>query len=133
VNVYADSSFFVSIYLLDTHSQSALRRMRSHPRIWLTPFHEAELANAIAQQVFRGLISPADADRTHRNIERNRAAWVSVGFPENAFNAAANLARTYVPKLGTRTLDSIHVACALALESSGPSTTARKSSPKPPA
>ena len=89
--------------------------MRSRPRIWLTPFHDSELANAVAQQVFRGLMSLADADQTHRNIESNRAAWVSVDFPEAAFRGAAQLARTYVPKIGTRTLDSLHVACALDL------------------
>ena len=35
--------------------------------------------------------------------------------PENAFELCADLARRYGPKLGTRTLDSLHVACALEL------------------
>jgi predicted nucleic acid-binding protein len=36
--------------------------------------------------------------------------------PENAFELCADLARRYGPKLGTRTLDSLHVACALELK-----------------
>jgi predicted nucleic acid-binding protein len=115
VNVYADSSFFVSIYLPDVHSPEALRRMGSHPRIWLTPFHEAELASAIAQQVFRGIALPADADRTFRNVAKNRDTWIQIGFPETAFKTAIKLARTHVSRLGTRTLDSLHVASALEL------------------
>lgn len=115
VNVYADSSFFVSMYLPDVHSADAVRRLAHNPKIWLTPFHEAELANAIGQQVFRGLMTPADADRTHRNLAKNRSSWALVGLPERVFESAARLGRTYAPKLGTRTLDSIHVACALEL------------------
>jgi len=36
--------------------------------------------------------------------------------PENAFELCADLARRYGPKLGTRTLDSLHVATALELK-----------------
>jgi predicted nucleic acid-binding protein len=35
--------------------------------------------------------------------------------PEDAFDLCAELARRYGPKLGVRTLDSLHVACALEL------------------
>ena len=36
--------------------------------------------------------------------------------PENAFSVCADLARRHGPKLGVRTLDSLHVACALELK-----------------
>jgi len=36
--------------------------------------------------------------------------------PENAFNLCADLGHRYRPKLGVRTLDSLHVACALELK-----------------
>ena len=36
--------------------------------------------------------------------------------PENAFELCADLAHRYGPKLGTSTLDSLHVACALELK-----------------
>jgi predicted nucleic acid-binding protein len=34
---------------------------------------------------------------------------------ESAFETAIELAQMYVPRLGTRTLDTLHVACALEL------------------
>lgn len=36
--------------------------------------------------------------------------------PENAFELCAELARRHGPKLGMRTLDTLHVACALELK-----------------
>jgi len=36
--------------------------------------------------------------------------------PEDAFDRCTELARRYGPKFGTRTLDSLHVACALELK-----------------
>jgi predicted nucleic acid-binding protein len=42
--------------------------------------------------------------------------WISLPMPENAFELCADLARRYGPKLGTRTLDSLHVATALELK-----------------
>ena len=42
--------------------------------------------------------------------------WISTPIPERAFELCADLARRYGPKLGIRTLDSLHVACALELK-----------------
>lgn len=36
--------------------------------------------------------------------------------PENTFERCADLARVQASKLGVRTLDSLHVACALELK-----------------
>ena len=42
--------------------------------------------------------------------------WILLPIPEDAFDLCAELARRYGPKLGVRTLDSLHVACALGLK-----------------
>lgn len=42
--------------------------------------------------------------------------WRPVALPDNAFELCADLARRYAPKLGMRTLDTSHVACALELK-----------------
>ena len=42
--------------------------------------------------------------------------WITLPLPEPAFDVCADLARRYGPKLGVRTLDSLHVACALELK-----------------
>lgn len=43
-------------------------------------------------------------------------AWVEVALPEKALDLCADLARRHGAKLGVRTLDSLHVACALELK-----------------
>ena len=117
MNIYADSSFFVSLYLTDVHTAEVLRLLSPRPQLWFTPFHEVEIAHAIAQQVFRGLISANRADKVYRDLSSDCASgvWVLAGFPESSFSKAAALARSHVVRLGTRTLDSLHVACALEL------------------
>lgn len=118
MSVYADSSFYVSIYVDDSHTKTAIERLSRRPRVWLTPLHNAELAHAIAQQVFQRRLTQADADRAYRNFELDRDAgmWESTGFPDAAFGTAIELARAHVARLGTRTLDSLHVAAALELK-----------------
>jgi len=51
-------------------------------------------------------------------LEEHRVAgrWLSVPVPEDALEVCRNLAREYGPKLWIRTLDTLHVACALELK-----------------
>jgi predicted nucleic acid-binding protein len=51
-------------------------------------------------------------------LERDRAdgLWLETAIPENAFDVCADLGRSYCPKLGMPTLDTLHVACALELK-----------------
>jgi predicted nucleic acid-binding protein len=118
LSVYIDSSFFVSIYLPDSHTSAALGRLAHHPRVWLTPFHETELVHAVLQHVFRGRISSDHADRAIRDfrLDRDAGLWEVTGLPEAAFGSAIKLAHAHVARLGTRTLDSLHVAAALELK-----------------
>lgn len=116
--VYADSSFLVSTYINDRHSDAVNELWLTNPRLVLTPLQRAEWAHAVAQHVFRQLISNADADRLFREFEadRNAGIWTEVSFPEHAFELSADLAREHGPELGVRMLDSLHVACALELK-----------------
>jgi predicted nucleic acid-binding protein len=102
----------------DGHSAAALERMKEKPGIWFTPLHSAECSHAIAKQVFYRKISQAEADAVFDTLKRDRAygLWLETAMPENAFEVCADLGRRYGPKLGIRTLDSLHVACALELK-----------------
>jgi predicted nucleic acid-binding protein len=115
---YADSSFIVSIYIQSQHSISADALLRQRPQIYVTPFILAEWAHAVAGQVFRGQLSASDAQRIDLLFANDRKSnlWLSIAMPENAFDLCADLGRRYGPKLGVRTLDSLHVACALELK-----------------
>ncbi len=92
--------------------------MREKARIWFTPLLAAECSHAIAKQVFYRKVSLAEADLIFGTLERDRAEglWVETPMPENAFDLCADLARRHGPKLGMKTLDTLHVACALELK-----------------
>ena len=92
--------------------------MRQNPRVWFTPLNLAECSHAIAKQVFYHKLSQTAADTIFELLQHDRASdlWLETEMPENAFDLCAALARRYGPKLGMRTLDSLHVACALELK-----------------
>jgi predicted nucleic acid-binding protein len=92
--------------------------MKDNSRVWFTPLHSAECSHAIAKQIFYRKISPAEADAVFDTLKRDRVdgLWLETAMPENAFEICAGLGRHYGPKLGVRTLDTLHVACALELK-----------------
>jgi len=91
--------------------------MARSPSVWLTEFNRAELGNAIFQQVFLKRLGPPDAAQVWNDFKRDCAegVWTGVGFPSRAWETCIDLARRYGATLGVRTLDSLHVACALEL------------------
>jgi predicted nucleic acid-binding protein len=117
LTVYADSSFLVSVYVESRHSPATETLLRSRPEVYMTPFLFAEWAHAIAGQVFRGQMSLSWAQQAELAFDKDRkmGVWIETAMPEHAFDLCAELARRYGPKLGVRTLDSLHVACALEL------------------
>jgi predicted nucleic acid-binding protein len=117
LTTYVDTSFLASLYLEDSHSQTADRMLLSLADCFLTPLHRAEWFHAIAQHVFRGAMTAAKAGELHSLFEQDiqTGPWQNVAMPEQAFERCAEMARQYGPKLGTRTLDTLHVACALEL------------------
>lgn len=118
MSIYVDSSFLVSLYLSDRHSHDARQRIMSAPPLWFTPLHNSEWAHAIGQHIFRRELSLSEAQRMSARMDEHLAGgrWIAVPLPENTFELCADLARRYGPKLGMRTLDTLHVACALELK-----------------
>jgi predicted nucleic acid-binding protein len=116
--VYADTSFQIAAYIVDVHSPSVVNRMAKRPQICLTPFGRSEVANAIYRQAFIGRLSAAEAQRAWRSFEGDCATgvWQTIAFPSPAWETCVDLARRFAPTLGVRTLDSLHVACALDLK-----------------
>ena len=115
--VYADTSFFVSLYINDIHSTAADALLRSGFRPSFTPLHFAELMHAAAQHVFRGQMTPKELRGVVERVESDLKSqvWPTAAVPEKAFEQCAELARVHGPKLGIRTLDSLHIACAVEL------------------
>jgi len=77
LSIYADTSFFVSLYLTDRHTTEAERRLASRPTLWMTPLHVAEWTHAVEQHVFRKAISRSEADLFLRRFNDHlaRGLW----------------------------------------------------------
>ena len=118
LTIYADTSFFVSLYLTDRHTAAVERRLRSRPSLWMTSLHVAEWTHAIEQHVFRKAISRSEADRLLQRFQEHRAQnlWRESPLPDQAFEVCAQLAHRHAARLGVRTLDTLHVASALELK-----------------
>jgi predicted nucleic acid-binding protein len=84
----------------------------------MTPLNRSEVANAIHRYVFRGAVSPVHALAAWTHFEQDRAngIWTEIALPEKTWETSIALARKHGPTLGVRTLDSLHVACALELK-----------------
>ena len=118
MTIYADSSFLVSFYIQDSHSAEAIRLKAQHPSVWITSLNRTEVAHAIHQNVFRGKLSSLEAQRAWNELHQDCAfgVWIPTNLPERTWETSIDLARRHGPTLGIRTLDSLHVACALELK-----------------
>ncbi len=115
---YADTSFLVSLYVLDSNSARAATQMkRAKLPILLTPFGELELTNAISLRLFRKEILPSRVKAAHTLFRKDSEGGVLLLKPFSAamFEKAKQIGRRRTPHLGTRTLDVLHVASALVL------------------
>jgi predicted nucleic acid-binding protein len=119
VSVYADTSFLVSLYTLDANSVPAATRMKQATLpVLLTSFGELELANTLSLRLFRRELRPSKVKAAHALIRKDLSEGILAlkPLPKSLFDRAMHIARRSTPQLGTRTLDVLHVACALKLQ-----------------
>ena len=118
MTIYADSSFLVSIYIEDVHSPEADRRMALGEPVSATPLNRAKIAHAVHQSVFRGRLTLFEAQCVWEDFQRDWSSgvWVQAELPFKTWETSIDLARRHGPTLGIRTLDSLHVACAVELK-----------------
>jgi hypothetical protein len=121
VSSYADTGFLCSLYAPDAHTRRAVARMRRQtlalPFTWL---HQLELRNALRLRVFRREITVAQREASLNMVLADLAAGVlAVTSPALAevMTEAERLSALHSEKLGTRSLDIVHVASALVLGS----------------
>jgi len=116
---YADTGFLCSLYAPDAHTVRAAARMKRQklplPFTWL---HQLELRNALRLRVFRREISARERDASLNSLLTDLASGVlRVSAPPLAevMTEAERLGAVYSEKIGTRSLDILHVACGLVL------------------
>lgn len=118
MSTYADTSFLVSLYTLDSNSAAASKFMRSADLpVWFTALGDVEMMNALQLRVFRRELGLAEAKSAAALFRADTAAGVFTlkGLPITAFERAKKIARDKTATLGTRTIDLLHVSLALAL------------------
>jgi hypothetical protein len=118
---FADTGFVASLYLEETTSKAADVALggRRGP-LPLTPLVALELRNAFNRAVQRGRITLTQRDALWQDVEADIAGGflVPTPVPSGALHdRARQLSDRHTPALGTRSLDLLHVAAALILES----------------
>ncbi|HEX8818145.1 MAG TPA: type II toxin-antitoxin system VapC family toxin [Terriglobales bacterium] len=118
MKIYVDTSFLVSLYTLDVNSSIAAKVIEhSTGEHIVTVFVELEVLNALELRVFRKEISGQDADAALRSFETDLASKVFrlVATPELVFERAGQFSKQWTRRVGSRTLDLVHVAAAVEL------------------
>jgi len=119
VIAYADTGFLCSLYAPDAHSVRAAARMKRQelplPFTWL---HQLEFRNALRLRVFRREVTSAQRDASLNAVLADLAAGVlTITSPPlvEVMREAERLSALHSERLGTRSLDILHVACGLVL------------------
>ena len=116
--VYADTSFWVSLYVLDANSTRARRLVRKNHPCLLTRIVEHELRNAIRLGVFRNQITSAQSDASlavfESDLKTTLVETASIAW-DRIFRRAEALSQEFTALQGQRATDILHVASALEL------------------
>jgi predicted nucleic acid-binding protein len=118
---FADTGFIASLYLEEVTSKAADAALGAKREpLPLTPLVALELRNAFNRAVQRGRITLAQRDALWQDVETDIADGFLVPTPVATgplHERARQLSDRHTPVLGTRSLDLLHVAAALVLES----------------
>ncbi len=119
MKTYVDSSALIPIYVPEAFSARARREVRSARQMPFTPLHGLEVRNAFHLLCGRGQISPGELRSVlawlEDDLASHRLARVHLDFA-NVFAQAEQLITAHAARLLCRSLDILHVACALDLE-----------------
>lgn len=118
--VYVDPSALARLYIHQAGSREmSAWRAKLRGALPVTHHGRTEITNAICRAAYLGQLAPdglaealADftSDFASGHFRQAEILWRA------ALNGAAELSQRHTPKLGTRSLDVLHVACALELK-----------------
>jgi predicted nucleic acid-binding protein len=116
---YLDPSALTALYIHERRSAALSKwRVKSSEPILVTHHGRTEVVNAICLASFYGSLTDADraralselaSDFVNGELRHADLLWRA------ALKRAEELSQSHTPKLGTRALDVLHVACALEL------------------
>lgn len=117
--IYLDTSAFLKLYVRENGSeyvQDLVTSQYDPLPVWDTL--RAEITNAVRLKVYWGDLEPEEADRLLALFDERLTRgqyFVPEVDRDRLMTAFIDLAR-HTPQFGCRTLDILHVACALQLE-----------------
>jgi predicted nucleic acid-binding protein len=118
--VYVDPSAISRLYIhQDGSREMAAWRAKLQGSLSVTHHGRTEIINAICRAAFMGELAVDKLNEALADVESDFAAGHLLQAEilwRAALNRAAELSQAHTPKLGTRTLDVLHVACALELK-----------------
>ncbi len=119
-DVYVDPSALARLYIHQADSLKMVNWRRRHAGpLSVTHHGRAEVVNAISLALFRKEISASEAANSWNYVDEDFDAGHLIQADllwRAALQRATELSRAYTPTLGTRSLDVLHVACALELK-----------------
>jgi predicted nucleic acid-binding protein len=120
VKDYPDTSFILSLYLLDVHSAKAAAHLAGRNRaLEVSALLAFEVEEAIELAMFRKKVAPAQGHKALSDWQADLASGaveiVGMDWPQ-AFEEARRIARLWTVTAGCRSLDILHVAAALVSE-----------------
>jgi predicted nucleic acid-binding protein len=119
VKAYADTGFVVSLYKMESTSEKAAALMRKlESPVWISALSEIELRNAFQLSVFRGEIDKASAELKLRLFQQDLKKGIYAVMPVSSsalHSKTAELIDRHSARIGTRSLDLMHIATAILL------------------
>jgi predicted nucleic acid-binding protein len=117
VSLWLDTSVLVALYVPESRSERVAKFVRrAGEPIPFSPLHELELANALRLRLFRREARRAAVDATLARIGDDLHEGVllrtALDWPAT-FAKAVELSGRFTPRIGSRSLDLLHVAAAL--------------------
>ena len=119
---YLDTSSLVALYFPEQKTEALVAHLRGRPiPLAFTSLHEVEFTNGMQLKLFRKEARPeavaATLDLVRSDIEAGALRQVQLPWP-TIFSTTLRLSLAHSRSFGTRTLDLLHIAAALAVESS---------------
>ena len=118
--IYLDTSIIVKLYFKEKYSRKAASWLKKNNQAAaLTPFHELEFINAMQLKLFRGEIAEDESELVISRFEEHERKGVyyrpQMEWPR-IFNIAMALSKNHSHRIGSRSLDIMHVASAIFLK-----------------
>ena len=119
MKIYADTSVLFSLYITNANSPKADAWRQANPfPLDFTGFHRIELRNALSLAAFQQRLTSVEVQAAWQEVEQDLASGLLAANPdlwEKLLREAESLAELHTPTIGSRSLDILHVATALAL------------------